>query len=58
VKTPGYPWLPALYIGLTALIAVDLLVQKATQTYAMLGLVLVLLGVPVYYAWRRMVRPA
>jgi APA family basic amino acid/polyamine antiporter len=58
VKTPGYPWLPALYIGLTGLIAVDLLVQKATQTYAMLGLVLVLLGVPVYYAWRRMVRPA
>ncbi|HXM39468.1 MAG TPA: amino acid permease [Gemmatimonadales bacterium] len=58
VKTPGYPWLPALYIGLTALIAVDLLVQKATQTYAMLGLVLVLLGVPVYYGWRRMVRAA
>src|ERR1700694_444456 len=58
VKTPGYPWLPALYIGLTALIAVDLLVQKATQTYAMLGLVLALLGVPVYYGWRRMVRAA
>ena len=58
VKTPGYPWLPALYIGLTAHIAVDLLVQKATQTYAMLGLVLVVLGVPVYYGWRRMVRAA
>jgi len=58
VKAPGYPWLPALYIGLTGLIAVDLLVQDATQTYAMLGLVLVLLGVPVYYAWKRMVRPA
>ena len=58
VKTPGYPWLPALYIGLTALIGVDLLVQKATQTYAILGLVLVLVGVPVYYVWRWMVRPA
>jgi APA family basic amino acid/polyamine antiporter len=54
VRAPGYPVLPALYIGLTALIAVDLLVQPATQTYAMLGLVLVLLGVPVYYGWRRM----
>jgi len=54
VKAPGYPWLPALYIGLTSLIAIDLLVQDATRTYAMLGLALVLLGVPVYYAWRRM----
>jgi APA family basic amino acid/polyamine antiporter len=58
VRAPGYPVLPALYIVLTALIAVDLLVQEATETYSMLGLALVLLGVPVYYAWRRMVRPA
>jgi len=58
VKAPGYPVLPALYIVLTALISVDLLVQDATKTYSMLGLALVLLGVPVYYAWRRMVRPA
>ena len=54
VKAPGYPWLPALYVALTSLIAIDLLVQDATRTYAMLGLALVLLGVPVYYAWRRM----
>ena len=55
VRAPGYPILPALYIGLTALIAINLLIQPVTRTYAMLGLVLVLLGVPVYYAWRRMV---
>jgi APA family basic amino acid/polyamine antiporter len=55
VRAPGYPVLPALYIVLTALISVDLLLQDATQTYSMLGLALVLLGVPVYYAWRRMV---
>jgi basic amino acid/polyamine antiporter, APA family len=54
VRAPGYPVLPALYIALTSLIAIDLLVQDATRTYAMLGLVLVLLGVPVYYGWRRM----
>jgi len=54
VRAPGYPWLPALYVGLTGLIAVDLLVQHATRTYAMLGLALVLLGVPVYFAWRRL----
>ncbi len=54
VKAPGYPILPGLYVVLTGLIAVDLLVQDATRTYAFLGLILVLLGVPVYFAWRRL----
>ena len=57
VKAPGYPILPALYIVLTGLIAIDLLVQDVTRTYAMLGLALVLLGVPVYFAWRRFAKP-
>ena len=56
VRTPGYPWLPALYVIATAVIAVDLLVQDATRTYSFLGLGLVLLGVPVYFGWRAMVR--
>src|SRR6266540_3647823 len=55
VRAPGYPWLPALYVVLTGLIAIDLLVQDATRTYSFLGLALVVLGVPVYYGWRRMV---
>src|SRR6267143_3272430 len=54
VRAPGYPWLPGLYVVLTGLIAVDLLVQGATRTYSFLGLALVVLGVPVYYAWRRL----
>src|SRR2546426_6475841 len=57
VKAPGYPILPALYVVLTGLIAVDLLVQDSTRTYAFLGLILVLLGVPVYFAWRRLAAP-
>jgi APA family basic amino acid/polyamine antiporter len=57
VRAPGYPVLPAFYIGLTSLIAIDLLVQPTTRTYAMLGLALVLLGVPVYYGWRRFAKP-
>ncbi len=56
IRTPGYPWLPALYVIATAVIAVDLLVQDATRTYSFLGLGLVLLGVPVYFGWRAMVR--
>jgi APA family basic amino acid/polyamine antiporter len=54
VKAPGYPLLPALYVALTGLIAVDLLIQGATRTYAFLGLILVLIGVPVYFGWRRL----
>src|SRR5881394_2749608 len=57
VKAPGYPVLPGLYVVLTGLIAVDLLVQGATRTYAFLGLILVLVGVPVYYLWRRFAKP-
>ena len=55
VRAPGYPILPALYVVLTGLIAVDLVIQPATRTYSMLGLLLVLIGVPVYYLWRRKV---
>lgn len=51
VRAFGYPWCPALYVLLTALICVNLLVQRPQYTWP--GLVLVALGVPVYFAWRR-----
>ena len=57
VKAPGYPVLPGLYVVLTGLIAFDLLVQDATRTYAFLGLILVLVGVPVYYLWKSLAKP-
>ncbi|MCA1850966.1 MAG: amino acid permease [Beggiatoa sp.] len=49
--SPGYPWLPAAYIALTALVVAILLVQKPQYTWP--GLMIVALGVPVYFAWRR-----
>ena len=52
VRTPLYPWLPALYVAFTALVAVALLIEPKTRTYSALGLALVVLGVPVYYVWR------
>src|SRR5256885_13898456 len=58
VRTPGYPWLPALYVIATGVIAVDLLTQDATRTYSFLGLGLALIGVPVYFAWRALGRRA
>lgn len=53
VKAIGYPWLPAIYVGLTGLLCVNLLLQPAQQKFAGAGLIIVALGVPVYYAWRR-----
>jgi APA family basic amino acid/polyamine antiporter len=49
----GYPVLPALYIALCAAVAVILLVADKTRAQALSGLVLVLLGIPVYFLWRR-----
>jgi APA family basic amino acid/polyamine antiporter len=53
VKAFGYPVLPALYIVATTAIMVVLLVDPQQRLYSGLGLLLVLLGVPVYWLWRR-----
>ncbi len=49
----GYPVLPALYILLAGLIEILLLMYKPAYTWP--GLLIVLLGVPVYYVWRKYV---
>ena len=49
----GYPVLPALYVVLASVVAIILLIADKTRTQAISGLVLVLLGVPVFLAWRR-----
>ncbi len=50
-KAFGYPVLPALYIVMAAWISVVLLRYKPQYTWP--GLILVLLGVPVYLLWKR-----
>jgi len=47
----GYPWLPAIYIVMALFIDVVLLVYKPQYTWP--GLVIVLLGIPVYFFWSR-----
>ncbi len=47
----GYPVVPALYVGLCAAIAVDLLFVKPLYTWP--GLLIVLTGIPVYFLWRK-----
>jgi APA family basic amino acid/polyamine antiporter len=50
VRAPGYPVLPALYVVATGMICVNLLIQKPLYTWP--GLIIVALGVPVYFVWR------
>jgi basic amino acid/polyamine antiporter, APA family len=50
-KALGYPVLPALYIVMAAWICIVLLRYKPQYTWP--GLVLVLLGIPVYLLWSR-----
>jgi APA family basic amino acid/polyamine antiporter len=54
----GYPVLPALYIVLAAAVGLILLIADKTRAQALSGLALVLVGVPVYFVWRRAERPA
>jgi APA family basic amino acid/polyamine antiporter len=49
-KAWGYPWIPALYVLLCAVIMIDLLIVKPIYTWP--GLIIVLAGIPVYFCWR------
>ena len=50
-RTHGYPFVPAVYIVLALLLIFDL-VYLAPQTSG-IGFLIVLTGLPVYFAWRR-----
>jgi basic amino acid/polyamine antiporter, APA family len=50
-KALGYPYLPLLYIILASAICIMLLIYKPEFTWR--GLIIVVLGVPVYYVWQR-----
>jgi len=50
-KAFGYPLVPALYILFALAISIDLLIFKPLYTWP--GLIIVLLGIPVYYLWQR-----
>ncbi|MGH9394369.1 MAG: APC family permease [Terriglobales bacterium] len=54
-KVLAYPWLPGLYIALAVLF--DVVVLWVFPQYSGSGLLLVLLGVPVFYIWRKLGKP-
>ena len=47
----GYPWMPALYLLLTGAVMVDLLFMKPLYTWP--GVLIVVIGIPVYFVWKR-----
>jgi len=47
----GYPWIPLLFIAIAGFIEWVLLLYRPMYTWP--GLIIVVLGVPVYYLWRR-----
>jgi APA family basic amino acid/polyamine antiporter len=55
-RAVGYPVLPAIYIVMALFIDVVLLRYKPQYTWP--GLIVVLIGIPVYYAWSRSSRRA
>jgi APA family basic amino acid/polyamine antiporter len=50
-RVPGYPWTPLLFILTAAAIVLNTVFLHPGQTA--IGIGLVLLGVPVYWFWRR-----
>ncbi len=50
-KTLGYPWMPAIYLLLTGAVMVNLLFKKPLYTWP--GLLIVVIGIPVYFVWKR-----
>ena len=56
-RAVGYPLLPALYIVLCCAVMLLLLLSPTTRTESISGLVLVLIGIPVFLLWRRVEGP-
>jgi len=50
-KAWGYPFVPALYIILAGLFCINLLIEK--PMYSFPGLIIVALGIPVFYYWNK-----
>jgi basic amino acid/polyamine antiporter, APA family len=55
-KAFGYPIIPAIYILITVFIMVILLIYKPNYTFPGLGIVL--LGIPVFYLWKKYNKPS
>jgi basic amino acid/polyamine antiporter, APA family len=53
-KAVGYPFLPALYIALAGGVMILILLAPTSRFQAVAGLVIVVIGIPVYFLWRHL----
>ncbi len=51
-KAFGYPAVPAIYVIVASFIALNLLISTKTRAQAWPGLLIVLMGIPVYVLWK------
>jgi len=58
VRAWGYPWSTAFYILAALVICAVLLLADKTRLNALMGLIVIASGLPVYAAWRRVARRA
>jgi len=50
-RVPAYPWTPACFIGIVVLFVLNTIVHQPLE--ALIGIVVVLTGVPAFLAWKR-----
>lgn len=55
-RCTGYPWLPALYVILGSVWAINAVLEKRRET--LIGALIVLVGIPFYFYWRKQKRSA
>lgn len=53
----GYPFVPALYLAMAAGVMILILMSPQSRTEAVSGLVIVAIGIPVYFLWRAVEKP-
>jgi basic amino acid/polyamine antiporter, APA family len=54
----GYPFVPGLYLAMAAGVMILILMSPHSRTEAVSGLVIVAIGIPVYYLWRTVEKSA
>ncbi|MGH7670224.1 MAG: APC family permease, partial [Gemmatimonadaceae bacterium] len=54
----AYPFVPALYLAMAAGVMILILMSPHSRTEAVSGLVIVAIGIPVYFLWRAVEKPS
>ena len=57
-RVVGYPIVPGVYLAMAAAVMLLILMSPHSRTEAVSGLVIVAIGIPVYFLWRAVVKPS